>query len=344
MNIKLIDQPFGKLSDGRSVRLFTLETPGGLRISITNYGGIITSIRMPDRQGKADEITAGFPSLEPYLNNHPYFGTITGRYANRIANGRFTLEGKTWELPTNSPSGHLHGGPGGFHTRLWDYTIEQKNEETSLHLTYLSPHLEEGYPGNLSARVTYTLKKNDELLISYEAQTDAPTHVNLTNHAYFNLGGFRKKIFDHHLMVDANHYLELNDQLLPTGKLAQLEGTSIDYRLQDGSLRPISEPADYCFVLNHGHSLDHPAAVLFHPDSGRRLSLFCTQPGIQVYTANFLDGSLKGHQDVIYEQHHAVCLETQHFPDSPNHPEFPSTLLRPGETYRHQSRFVFDIS
>ncbi|MEE4178681.1 MAG: aldose epimerase family protein [Bacteroides sp.] len=333
---------FGNLADGRTAQLFTLETSGGLRISITNYGGIITSIRMPDRHGQPDEITAGFPSLQAYLEEHPYFGAITGRYANRIANGRFELDAKTWQLPLNSPPSHLHGGPGGFHTRLWDYSIDQKADEISLRLHYLSPHLEEGYPGNLEAMVTYTLKESGELLITYEARTDAPTHLNLTNHAYFNLGGFRDKIFDHQLMVDANHYLELNESLLPTGKLIPVQGTPYDYRPGQAPMSLIREPMDYCFVLNHGHSLDRPAAILHHPQTGRGLSLYCTQPGIQVYSANFLDGSLKGHGSIAYGQHQAVCLETQHFPDSPNHPEFPSTLLRPGETYLHQSRFVFE--
>lgn len=340
MNLK--DTLFGHLPDGRAVRLFSLETGKGLGISITNYGGTLTSIRMPDRKGQIDEITAGFSTLEPYLGEHPYFGVITGRYANRIAKGRFELDGKVWQLPLNSPPSHLHGGPGGFHTRLWYYSIEQKADEINLHLQYLSPHLEEGYPGNLDAQVTYTLKESGELLITYEAKTDAPTHVNLTNHAYFNLGGFGDKIFDHQLMVDANHYLELNESLVPTGKLVPVQGSPFDYRPGQAPMSLIRGAMDYCFVLNHGHSLDHPAAALRHPDSGRTMSLYCTQPGIQVYTANFLEGSLKGHQGIAYGQHQAVCLETQHFPDSPNHPEFPSTVIRPGETYMHQSRFVFE--
>lgn len=340
--MKSSDQVFGQFPDGRSVRLFTLETAGGLRLSVTNYGGIITSIRMPDRQGRSDEIIAGFPSLAPYLGDHPYFGTITGRYANRIAMGRFTLEGTTWQLPLNSPPSHLHGGPGGFHTRLWDYSIIKEADEINLRLSYLSPHLEEGYPGNLGVVVTYTLKETNEFLITYQAETDASTHLNLTNHAYFNLGGFRGNIFDHQVMVDANHYLELSGELLPTGKMIPVEGTPFDYRPGPGPMDKIRGPLDYCFVLNRGHSLDYPAAVLYHPESGRRLSLYCTQPGIQVYTANFLDGSLKGHGGIAYGKHQAVCLETQHFPDSPNHPEFPSTLLRPGETYLHQSRFLFE--
>lgn len=342
--MKLQDQLFGTLPDGRSVRLFRLDTGRGFQVSITNYGGIITSIRMADRQGQVDEINAGFPTLDPYLGDHPYFGTITGRYANRIANGRFTLDGQTWQLPLNSPPSHLHGGPGGFHTRLWDHSIRQEAGGISLVFSYLSPHLEEGYPGNLGVEVTYTLKEEGELLITYKAETDGPTHLNLTNHAYFNLGGFRDKIFGHQLMVDASHYLELSDELLPTGKMIPVEGTPYDYRPEHKPFSLIRGPLDFCFVLNQGHRQSRPAAVLYHPESGRKLSLYCSQPGIQVYTANFLDGSLTGHGGIAYGQHQAVCLETQHFPDSPNHPGFPSTLLKPGETYFHQSRFVFEVN
>lgn len=336
---------FGVLPDGREARLFNIITPKGLEVSITNFGGIITSIKAPDRQGVSEEITAGFPALEGYLKDHPYFGVIAGRFANRIAKGRFVIDGKTYKLQVNNRPNHLHGGNKGFHTRLWDYEVSENPGSISVHLRYLSPHLEEGYPGNLMARVTYTIKEENELEIEFEAETDATTHVNLTNHAYFNLGGFQKDIFDHQLMLDANHYLELDETQIPTGKMLSCENTFYDYRPIpeiEKSLRQLRAPMDHCFVLNHGHSLKSPAAILFHPSSGRMLSLFCTQPGIQVYTANFLDGRMRGHQGIDYQKHHAICLETQHFPDSPNHSGFPSTLLKPGEKYKHTSRFAFE--
>jgi aldose 1-epimerase len=336
---------FGVLPDGREARLFTIATPKGLEVSITNFGGIITSIKAPDRQGVSEEITAGFPTLEGYLNDHPYFGVIAGRFANRIAKGRFDIDGKTFSLPVNNGPNHLHGGNKGFHTRLWDYVISENPGSVNIRLRYLSPHHEEGYPGNLKAQVTYCVKEDNALEIHFEAETDATTHVNLTNHAYFNLGGFQKGVFDHQLMLDANHYLELDETQIPTGKMLPCENTFYDYRPipeKEKSLRQLREPMDLCFVLNHGHSLKEPAAILFHPSSGRKLSLFCTQPGIQVYTANFLDGSMRGHQGIVYQKHHAICLETQHFPDSPNQAGFPSTLLKPGEKYKHTSRFAFE--
>ncbi|MBW6499522.1 MAG: galactose mutarotase [Bacteroidales bacterium] len=333
---------FGNLPDGREARLFTIETTSGLTISISNYGAAITSVIMPDRQGHLEEITAGFPSLEGYLKDHPYFGVITGRFANRIANAQFSINEKKYRLPANSGPSHLHGGPQGFHTKLWDYAISEKPGSVSIHLTYTSPHLEMGYPGNLKAVVSYTVFENNVLQIEFEAQTDAPTHVNLTNHAYFNLSGFRDNVFAHKLFVDADHYLDLDEKQIPTGKILPCAGTTFDYQALNENMSFVREPVDHCFVLKTNRSQDQPAAMLFHPGSGRMLKVFCTQPGIQIYTGNFLDGSFIGHKGLAYGQHQAICLETQHFPDSPNHPGFPSTLLKPGEVYRQTSKFVFE--
>jgi len=333
---------FGNLPGGRQARLFTVETSSGLTICITNYGGIITSIKMPDQFGNSEEITAGFPNLEDYLNDHPYFGVIAGRFANRIAKGKFEINGKKYSLPINNGPNHLHGGSQGFHTRLWNYEITEKPDHVSIRLTYSSPHLEMGYPGNLKAVVEYTVLENNVLQISSEAETDLPTHVNLTNHAYFNLSGFKDDVFAHKLFVNADHYLELDETQIPTGKNLVCEGTAFDYRASNEKMSLIREPMDHCFVLNKNRSLQQPAAILFHPQSGRQIKLFCTQPGIQVYTGNFLDGSLTGHNGISYGQHQAICLETQHFPDTPNRPSFPSTLLNPGEIYRHSSKFVFE--
>lgn len=330
------------MPDARPARLFTTETAHGLAISITNYGGIITSVKMPDRFGKQEEITAGFPNFDDYLKDHPYFGVIAGRYANRIANGRFVINDKTFHLPINNGPNHLHGGPEGFHTRLWDYTAEHTPDSVCICLTYNSTHLEMGYPGNLNAKVIYTIFKNNVLQINFEATTDAPTHLNLTNHAYFNLSGFKSNVFSHQLFVNASHYLELDHTQIPTGRLLQCRDTAFDYMGKNEKMSAVREPMDHCFALNAVSDMNEPAAVLLHKDSGRRISLFCTQPGIQIYTGNFLDGNLAGHNKTVYNQYQAICLETQHFPNTPNQPEFPSTLLVPGKTYSQISRFIFD--
>lgn len=339
--MKLTNKLFGCLPNGNQARLFTIETDMGLSISITNFGAIITSIIMPDRHGKPEEITAGFPNLEDYLKDHPYFGVIAGRFANRIAKGQFEIDGNLYSLPINNDPNHLHGGPGGFHTRLWDYAVTQNPDSVSISLHYNSPDLEMGYPGNLTAKVVYTVFENNVLQIDFEAATDAPTHINLTNHAYFNLSGFNSDVFSHRLFVNAAHYLELDQWQIPTGQFLPCTGNTFDYQKFNESMSLVREPMDHCFVLNKGLGLEIPAAVLSHPASGRSISFYCTQPGIQVYTGNFLDGSLTGHNGVAYKKHGAICLETQHFPDTPNKPEFPSTLLKPDDLYAQTTRLVF---
>jgi aldose 1-epimerase len=336
---------FGLMPGGDEVKLFTFETKKGLEISITNYGGIITSVIMPDKHSNREEITAGFPTLSDYLKGHPHFGVIVGRFANRIAKGSFAIEGEIFSLPINNGLNHLHGGDNGFHVKLWDYDFEEKNDSASLKLTYLSPHLEEGYPGNLEVSVIYTVNDNNELAIDFFAKTDTATHVNLTSHGYFNLSGFKNNIFDHHLYVNSDKYVEVDETQIPTGKLIPSSNFPFDFstskQLECG-IKSIPGGIDHCYVLNKDKSFKAPAAILTHEESGRKLIVYCTHPGLQVYTGNSLDGSEKGHNGIVYHKNWAICMEMQHLPDSPNQPSFPSTLLKPGETYHQKAKLVFE--
>lgn len=343
--MNITDQFFGNLPDGREARIFTFFCDGGLRFSVTNYGAILTSVRMPHRNGSNDEITAGFPRLEGYLGEHPYFGSTVGRFANRIAGGRFVIDDEEFSLKMNNPFCQLHGGKGGFHTRLWDYSVEVNPHFARVRFTYLSPHLEEGYPGNLLAEVVFTAFDDNRMEIDYHASTDRPTHVNLTNHAYFNLSGFSEDISGHQLRLNASKYLELNENQLPTGKMIDCKGGIFDFStpvLLSKNGIPKENELDYCFVSDESGIKNLPAAVLYHEPSGRKMSIFTTQPGIQVYSSNYFDGSLSGHGNIRYQKHSAICFETQHFPDSPNQPLFPSTLLRPGEKYHHKTAYIFE--
>jgi aldose 1-epimerase len=336
---------FGNLPDGREVKIFRFESKNKMVASITNYGGNITSILMPDRTGNLDEITAGFDDLESYVKGHPHFGVITGRFANRIAKGTFRIGNIEYHLPINNAPNHLHGGPAGFHSKLWDYTLIENTTSASLVLKYLSPDLEEGFPGNLLTTVTYTVSDNNSIHIRYEATTDIPTHVNLTNHTYFNLGGFKEKVYDHHLSVESGFFLDNDPTQIPTGKLISCTGTKYDLTREVLLEKAIDVYGgiDHCFVLYQARNTEKPIASLTHKPTGRKMSVFTTQPSIQVYSGNSLDGSCKGHNGVVYEKHSAVCLETQHYPDSPNHSEFPSTLLNPGEKYDYEAKFLFEI-
>ncbi len=336
---------FGTLPNGRSVKLFNFEAAAGLKVSISNFGGIITSIQAPDKHGHLAEITAGFPVLKPYHDEHPYFGAIVGRYANRIADGQFLIDGKKYTLHVNNGINHLHGGKEGFDKKLWDaYPFTEKTSAGVL-LKYRSPHLEEGYPGKLDVAVRYIVHDNNTIEIQYEATADASTHVNLTNHTYFNLNGFTGNVFDHHLWLNAAQYLDNDATQVPTGKYIACKDTSFDFynHIKKGIPgQRVANEMDHCFAVNEIRSTDKPVAVLYHPESGRRLTVFGTQPGIQVYTSNNLDGSLSGHNGTVYEKNMAICLENQHFPNTPNTPGFPNTLLKPGQTYRQSLRWQFD--
>ncbi|MCK5134799.1 MAG: galactose mutarotase [Bacteroidales bacterium] len=346
---------FGQTLEGDSAMLFTLKNDKDYVVKITNYGGIITEILTPDRNGKMGNIALGFDNLDQYLEGHPYFGAIVGRYGNRIAKAQFTLDGETYQLAVNNGNNTLHGGLKGFDKMLWDPEVISCDERAALKLTYVSPDGEEGYPGTLKVVVTYELLK-DQLFITYEAETDKATPLNLTNHSYFNLAG-EGTILDHILYINASRYTPVNDELIPTGELAIVEGTPYDFRKPFVIGERIDEVPgdpggyDHNFVLDgtakekvlDGTSKEKVlAAKLMDPKSGRFLEVTTTEPGVQFYTGNFLDGTLVS-GDVTYVKNYGMCLETQHFPDSPNQPDFPTTILQPGDKFISQTIFKFGV-
>jgi len=337
---------FGMTPEGDSVTLFTLKNELDIVVKIMNYGGIITEINVPDRNGKPGNITLGFDNLEQYLAGHPNFGALIGRYGNRIANARFTLDGEEYTLAANNGLNSLHGGVKGFDDVVWIPEVISCDERAALRLSYHSPDGEEGYPGNLSVKVTYELLM-DQLFITYEAETDQATVLNLTNHAYFNLAG-EGSIRDHILYINASKYTPVNDELIPTGELANVEGTPFDFRkpsvIGDRFDQLGNEPVgyDHNFVIDGTAGEKRLAAKVMDPKTGRFVEVSTTEPGMQFYTGNFLDGSLSSGK-IIFDQHSGFCLETQHFPDSPNQPDFPSTVLRPGETFASQTIFRFGV-
>jgi len=337
---------FGFMPEGDSVMLFTLKNEKDIEIKITNFGGIITEIHTPDRNGKLGNIALGFDNLEQYLAGHPNFGALIGRFGNRIADAKFTLDGETYLLAANNGDNTLHGGLIGFDDVLWDPVVISCNERAALKLSYTSPDGEEGYPGTLKVEVTYELLM-DQLFITYEAVTDKATPVNLTNHSYFNLAG-EGTILDHILYINASKYTPVDDELIPTGELANVEGTPFDFRKPTIIGERINEVGadpvgyDHNYVLD-GSEIDKVlAAKLMDPKSGRSLEVTTTEPGIQFYTGNFLNGTLVS-GNVTYVKNSGLCLETQHFPDSPNQPDFPSTILSPGEKFVSQTIFKFGV-
>lgn len=335
-------ESFGSTADGKPVERYRLRAAGGVEAVILSYGGTLAALRGPDRHGTPGDVVLGFDSLEPYLGNQPYLGALIGRYANRIADGRFSLGGRSYTLATNNGPNHLHGGPGGFHRKVWAAAAGETVAGPSLELRYTSPDGEEGYPGSLSVRVVYTLGDDGDLRIDYEASCDQETIVNLTNHAYFNLAG-SGSILDHELELAASQFLPISDRFIPLGELRPVAGTPMDFRTpnlvgarinaNDEQLR-IAGGYDHNWVLDKAPGELTRAGSLYHPPSGRLLELFTTEPGVQFYAGNALDGSLIGRHDQPYERYTGLCLEAQHYPDSPNQPAFPSTVLRPGEIYR----------
>lgn len=341
------------VQDFDSIKLYTLKNSAGMEVKITNYGAIITSIIVPDRDGKLADVALGHKSLEKYINavDRPYFGAVVGRFGNRIANGVFTLEGTTYELATNNDQNHLHGGNVGFDKVVWDArTLESEN---ALELAYLSQDGEEGYPGNLQVTVTYQLTESNELIVKYQATTDKATPVNLTQHSYFNLKGEGNgTILDHQLMINADRYTPVDAGLIPTGQLADVAGTPFDFTSAKAIGRDIEQPNDqltyglgydHNFVLNKKANSDELvlAARVSEPTTGRSIEVRTTEPGIQFYCGNFLDGRLQGKSGGVYEYRGGFVLETQHFPDSPNQPGFPSTILKPDGTYQSKTIFKF---
>jgi aldose 1-epimerase len=342
---------YGKV-DGKEVLSCLLKNHQGASVRIITYGGAVASVRVPDRNGKLDDVVLGFDDLDGYLNpKNPFFGCITGRYANRIARGRFTLDGKEYTLATNNGPNHLHGGNKGFDKVVWTLKGDRGASDTapSLILTYRSPDGEEGYPGNLRCEVKYTWTDDNELRIDYQANTDKPTPVNLTNHSYFNLRGKRMPgdILDHELTVPASRYTPTNDTLIPTGKIEPVKGTPYDFTKPERIGARIDElkgdPGGYDinYVLDKGDRKLGLAARVYEPKTGRVMEVFTTEPGVQFYSGNFLDGTLKGKGDVVYKKHAGLCLEAQHYPDSPNKEDFPSAILRPGQTYAQTTVYKF---
>ncbi|HSV89328.1 MAG TPA: aldose epimerase family protein [Bacteroidales bacterium] len=348
-----VTENFVTTIDGRQTGLFTLENKHGLRVDITNFGGRIVSLLVPDNNGVFDDIVTGYHTIEEFLQSEEvYFGALIGRYANRIGNASFEIDGVIYNLPANNGPNHLHGGPKGFHMVVWDAVQEGKQK---LRLSYHSPHLEEGYPGNLSVEVVYELTDDNELIITYHATTDQKTHVNLTNHAFFNLAGEgNRSIYDHYLKINANYITPIDEGLIPTGEFSPVSETAFDFR----EFRRIGERInasdiqllygkgyDHNFVLNRislSDSLEFAAAV-YEPVSGRKMEIFTTKPGLQFYSGNFLTGREVGKRGEPYEFRTSFCLETQFFPDSPNKPHFPSTLLEPGEVYHFKTIHRFSV-
>lgn len=335
---------FGKLEDGRTVELYTLTNENGMEVKIMTYGGTVTSLKVPDTDGNFDNVVLGFDELDKYLEGTPFFGAIIGRYGNRIAEGVFTLNGETYQLAKNDGNNHLHGGVKGYDKVLW---TAKAHSDSTLELHYLSEDGEEGYPGNLDITVTYTVTDQNELKIDYEATTDKPTPVNLTNHSYFNLSGDpATQILDHQLQIDADHYTPVNQQLIPTGEIAPVEGTPFDFTEPHAIGSRIEEVPggyDHNFVINDHTGELQNIATLVDPETGRKLEVITTEPGIQFYSGNFLDGSITGSDGTAFIKHSALCLETQHFPDSPNQPDFPSTILEPGDTYETTTIYRFGV-
>jgi aldose 1-epimerase len=321
------------------VDLYTLKNAQGVMMKVMTYGCIITELHTPDRNGQLGDIVFGFDNLDAYLKGHPYFGCVVGRYANRIARGQFTLDGRTYTLATNNYPNALHGGLKGFDKVVWKAEPLTVTGGVALKFTYTSPDGEEGYPGTLQATVVYTLTDKNELRMDYTATTDKATVVNLTNHTYWNLSG-RGDIYDHELMLAADQFTPVDDTLIPTGEIVPVAGTPMDFRQAKPIGRDLKQLTnnpqgyDHNFVLRSGGRRLAPCATVYDPKSGRVLEILTDQPGVQFYSGNFLDGTLTGKGGVVYSQHSAFCLETQHFPDSPNQPKFPSTVLRPGQVYR----------
>jgi aldose 1-epimerase len=336
---------FGTMPDGQKVNLYILTNPNGMKAEITNYGAILVSLSVPDKNGEFADITLGYDHLDGYLKETPYFGATVGRYANRIKDGKFTLNGVEYSLAQNDNNNHLHGGIKGFDKRVWDASPFEKQDSAGIKFSYLSPDGEEGYPGNLSCTVTYTLTKNNELKIDYEAQTDKATPVNLTHHSYFNLQGQGTgDILDHILYINADQYTPNDEELIPTGGIASVKDTPLDFTSPTAIGERINQVPggyDHNFILNGEQGSLRLAAKVSEPDKGRVMEIHTTEPAIQFYTGNFLDGSLTGKSGKIYEKHFGFCLEPQHFPDSPNHPSFPSTILEPGEKYTKTTLFRF---
>ena len=344
---------FGKTIDGDDVDQYILSNKKGMEISIITYGGIITSWTAPDKNGDYKDIVLGYNTLAEYETETPYFGALIGRYGNRIAKGKFTIDGETYTLAVNNGVNHLHGGIKGFDKVVWDAKTIVNDSTASLELSYLSKDMEEGYPGNLETRVTYILNNKDELSVKYEAKTDKPTIVNLTQHSYFNLtADFNQPILNHELVINADSFLPVDSTLIPTGEFRNVTETPFDFRSSKAIGKHINTENtqiknglgyDHCWILNDQEKGFRFVASAYEPVSGRLLEILSDEPGIQFYSGNFLDGTLPSKNQGTYQHRTGFCLETQHYPDTPNQKDFPSVRLNPGESYQSQTVFRFSV-
>jgi aldose 1-epimerase len=344
MDIK--KQPFGKTPDGKIIDHFTLTNKGGLETGIITYGGIIVSLKTLDKNGNLADIVLGCDTLDDYLNETSYFGCIVGRCVNRIRNARFSLNGIEYMVSKNCGENHIHGGIKGFDKAVWDATEIKAANSVALKLTYVSKDSEEGYPGNLKCTVIYTLTNDNELKISYEAQTDKTTVLNLTNHSYFNLAGYNASdVFDHEIMINADKFTVSDETLIPTGEIKSVKGTPLDFTKSiaiGARIAKVRGGYDLNYILNSSDGSLALAARVYELKTGRIMEIYTTQPGIQLYTGNFLNGSSKG-KGAVYNKHSGFCLETQHYPNSPNIPNFPSTVLEPGQKYHQVTVHRFSV-
>ncbi|HIG30119.1 MAG TPA: galactose mutarotase [Verrucomicrobiales bacterium] len=340
-DFKVEKAEFGMTKEGEPVQIFTIENPNGVKVKLTTYGAMLTELHVPDRNGGFTDIVLGFDDLESYLAGHPYFGVIAGRVANRIAKGKFSLNGKDYTLATNNAPNHLHGGENGLDKKVWKAEELIGSNAVGIRFAYSSPDGEEGYPGKLDIVVTYTLTEDNSLVIEYEAVTDQATPINLTNHAYFNLAGEGSgTILNQQMQIFADHFTPVDDTLIPTGEIGPVKGTSMDFTqpMTIGSRigKMVGDPGgyDHNYVLNKKQPGQSSLAVrVKDPSSGRVMEIYTTEPGVQFYTGNFLDGTLEGKAGNAYQKNDGFCLECQHFPDSINQPNFPSVVLNPGEKY-----------
>ena len=347
--VQISQQPFGATREGTPVTLFTLRNANGVEARICNYGGIVVSLKVPDRNGQLGDVVLGYDRLEDYLKESPYFGCLIGRYGNRIARGKFTLNGHTYTLATNNGPNHLHGGIKGFDKVVWEPKVLATPEGPALELRYLSKDGEEGYPGNLSVVAVYTLTSDNGLKLEYTATTDKDTVVNLTQHSYFNVAG-KGDILGHIVMINADRYTPVDSTLIPTGDLPPVEGTPFDFRKpttigarigQDNQQLKFGNGYDHNWVISKPMGKFGLQARVTEPTTGRVLEVFSTEPGLQFYSGNFLDGTLTGKGGWVYQFRNGFCMEPQHYPDSPNHPNFPSVVLKPGQVYKHTMMYRF---
>ncbi len=341
--MKISRIPFGKVK-GAEVSLFIITNQHGCTVKITNYGATVTSILVPDVRKNMDDVVLGFDSLEGYLGNQPYMGCICGRVANRIAGASFAIDQKKFKVAANTGTNCLHGGISGFDKKVWTAEEFVEADQAGVKMHYVSPDGEEGFPGTLDVTVKYIFTAANELKIVYKAFTDKPTYINLTNHSYFNLTGCREDVLNHELMINADQYTALSDDLIPTGELVDVEGTPFDFRKSKSvgtDAAAAGNGYDQNFVLNKENEGLTLAATVYEQVTGRIMEVYTTEPGVQLYTSNYLDGTLTGKKGIVYRKHYGLCLETQHFPDAIHHPEFPDCVLRPGKLYTQETIYRF---